>query len=110
MKRRKKLEDAGWRVGDTREFLGLTDAEAAYIELKLVLSEELRTRRRQRRLNQTQVARILGSSQSRVAKMEAADSSVSIDLLIKSLLQLGADREALSRIVKRKPSDPVRAG
>lgn len=104
MKRRKALENTGWRIGDTREFLGLSDAEAAYIELKLVLAEALRDRRRQRRLTQTEVAGMIGSSQSRVAKMEAADASVSIDLLIRSLLQLGADREALARTVKREPS------
>jgi|SRR6056297_265098 len=102
MKDKKKLEEAGWRVGDTQEFLGLSDAEAAYIELKLALAEELRSRRRERRLNQTQVARIVGSSQSRVAKMEAADSSVSVDLIIKSLFQLGADRDDLAKTVKRE--------
>jgi len=102
MKNKKKLEKAGWRVEGAQEFLGLSDAEASYIELKLVLAEELRSRRRERRLNQTQVARIVGSSQSRVAKMEAADSSVSVDLIIKSLFQLGADRKDLAKTVKRE--------
>ncbi len=102
MKNQKKLEKAGWRVGTTQEFLGLSDAEAAYIELKLVLAEEIRNRRLEKKLNQTQVARIVGSSQSRVAKMEAADPSVSVDLLIKSLFQLGADRAALAKTVKRE--------
>ncbi|MDT8370190.1 MAG: helix-turn-helix transcriptional regulator [Longimicrobiales bacterium] len=108
MKNRKQLEEAGWRVGDTQEFLGLSDAEAAYIELKLVLAEALRERRLERKLNQTQVAKIVGSSQSRVAKMEAADASVSIDLLIKSLFHLGADRAELARIVKREPVGALR--
>ena len=78
-KTRKKLEASGWRVGDTQDFLGLKDDEAGFIELKLALAQDLRTRRLARRLNQTQVANLVGSSQSRVAKMEAADASVSVD-------------------------------
>ncbi len=92
-KTKQRLEASGWATGDTKDFLHLSDAEAEFIEMKLALAESLRARRLERRLNQTQVARIIGSSQSRVAKMEAADPSVSIDLLIKALLKLGAERE-----------------
>ena len=65
--------------------------------MKLALADALRARRLERHLNQTQVARIVGSSQSRVAKMEAADPSVSLDLLVKALLKLGAAREDLAK-------------
>jgi predicted XRE-type DNA-binding protein len=99
----KKLEAAGWTVGDAQEFLELTDAEAEFIEMKLALAQDLRARRLERHLNQTQVARIVGSSQSRVAKMEAADASVSIDLLVRALLSLGAAREDLAKAVSRGP-------
>ena len=105
-KAKKNLEAAGWTTGDARDFLGLTDAEAEFIEMKLALAEDLRARRLERHLNQTQVARIVGSSQSRVAKMEAADPSVSIDLLIRALLKLGAGRKDLARTVAR----PVNVG
>jgi len=67
--------------------------------MKLSLARDLRARRLERHLNQTQVARIVGSSQSRVAKMEAADPSVSIDLLIRSLLKLGAERKDVAKAV-----------
>ena len=100
-KTRTKLEAAGWKTGDAQDFLGLSDAEAAFIEMKLALAEDLRALRKERHLNQTQVARIVGSSQSRVAKMEAADPSVSIDLLIKSLLKLGAARKDVAKAVAR---------
>jgi len=100
-KTRKKLEAAGWKTGDAQDFLELSDAEAAFIEMKLALAEDLRALRKERHLNQTQVARIVGSSQSRVAKMEAADPSVSIDLLIKSLLKLGAARKDVAKAVGR---------
>jgi predicted XRE-type DNA-binding protein len=101
-KTRKKLESSGWTVGDTQDFLGLSDAESAFIEMKLALADDLRARRVARHLNQTQVARIVGSSQSRIAKMEAADPSVSIDLLIKALLKLGAKRRDVAKAVGRQ--------
>lgn len=41
-RKKKRLEDAGWRVGSTQEFLGLSPADAAYIELKIALSGKLK--------------------------------------------------------------------
>ena len=104
MKRTKKerLEAAGWRVGTAAEFLGLSKEEAALVEMKLSLAESLRRRRQARRLTQTQLARRLGSSQSRVARMEAADSSVSIDLLVRALLQLGATRSQVAKAITKR--------
>lgn len=98
----KRLEKAGWSTGDAGDFLELSEAEATFIDMKLALAEDVRALRLERHLNQTQVARILGSSQSRVAKMEAADASVSIDLLIRSLLKLGAERKDVAKAVARK--------
>lgn len=94
-----KLERAGWKVGGVREFLGLTAAEEALVELRLTLSRSLRERRTRRRLSQEQLAKLLGSSQSRVAKMEAGDPSVSIDLLIRSLLAIGATHKDLAHAI-----------
>lgn len=96
---RKKLRAAGWAVGDAGDFLGLTDAEAAYVEIKLALARGLREVRELRGLTQAGVANMIGSSQSRVARMEAADASVSLDLLIRSLLKLGATEKDVSRLV-----------
>ena len=94
-----ELESAGWRVGDAADFLGLSPEEAAFIELRLDLSLFLRELRRSKGWTQSAVAAKLGSSQSRVAKMEAADPSVSLDLLVRALLSLGATREDVGRIV-----------
>ena len=94
---KKKLEAKGWNTGDAQDFLGLSDAEAAFIDMKLALAEDLRARRLRKHLNQTQLAKIIGSSQSRVAKMEAADPSVTVDLLIRSLLKLGAERPDVAK-------------
>jgi ribosome-binding protein aMBF1 (putative translation factor) len=95
--KRRRLEAAGWKVGSAAEFLALDDEEAALIELKLDLAEAVRTARTRRRLTQKELAKALRSSQSRVAKMEAGDPSVSIDLLVRTLLRLGASRRALAR-------------
>ncbi len=100
--KRRRLEAAGWRVGSTQDFLGLTDEEAAFIDLKLSLARALAARRTRSRLTQTHVARLLGSSQSRVAKMEAGDASVSTDLLIRGLLALGAKRADVGRVLSAR--------
>ena len=98
-----RLERAGWKVGTVRELLGLSKAEEALVELKLILSRGLREHRARRRLTQAQLARLLKSSQSRVAKMEAGDPSVSLDLLIRSLLAMGATQRDLAQVIAHKP-------
>jgi len=98
--KRKKLEAAGWAVGSAQEFLGLSDADAALIELKLTLSRSLRDRRQQRGVSQVELAKRLQSSQSRVTKMEAGDPSVSMDLLVSSLLVLGASEADLAKAIR----------
>ena len=97
--KRKKLEAAGWKVGSASEFLKLSKVEEALIAMKLALAENLKERRRKRKLTQTQLGKRIGSSQSRVAKMEAADKSVSVDLLIHSLLSVGATRKEIGTVV-----------
>ncbi len=94
-----RLEAHGWRVGSTEEFLGLTPEESAYIELRLKLSDAVREYRKKRRLTQVQLAELLQSSQSRIAKVEAADESVSLDLLIRTLLVLGATHQDLAKVI-----------
>jgi len=107
--KRERLEANGWKVGSAKEFLALSDQEAEYIELKLGLAESLRKKRRQRRLGQTDMAKLVKSSQSRVAKMEAADRSVSLDLIIRSLIALGTSNPELGRIIARShPSAATR--
>ncbi len=94
--KRKRLETKGWRVGTAAEFLGLTPEESAYVELKVALASKLRDMRNRKRLSQVQLAKRIGSSQSRVAKIEVADPSVSLDLLFRALISLGASRKDLA--------------
>ena len=97
--KRRKLERAGWTVGDAGDFLGLSADERRFVEVKLALADGLRRRREQLGLTQIQVAERFGSSQSRVAKMEAADRSVTTDLLLKSLFRLGASPRDVARLL-----------
>jgi ribosome-binding protein aMBF1 (putative translation factor) len=97
--KQKRLGAKGWKVGTVKQFLGLSDEESAYIELKIKLAAGLRQRRQQKGLSQLDLAAKLQSSQSRVAKMEAGDPSVSLDLLIRSLISLGTTERELSRII-----------
>jgi predicted XRE-type DNA-binding protein len=97
----RRLKLAGWRSGDAADFLGLSPEEAAFVELKLALAEHLRRVRTQNTWTQSEVARRLGSSQSRVAKMEAADASVSLDLLVRGLLMLGVSRREVGEVIAR---------
>jgi ribosome-binding protein aMBF1 (putative translation factor) len=95
--RLKRLRAAGWKIGDTRDFLKLSDEEAMLVELKLSLTSALKQARQKRRISQSDLAQRLGSSQSRVAKIEAGDSSVSLDLIVKALFAAGATRRELQR-------------
>lgn len=97
--KQKALEANGWKVGSAEDFLELSQEEVTYIELKLALSNTLKERRAKGKLSQVEVAKIFKTSQSRVAKMEAGDPSVSIDLLIKSLLALGASSKDLAKAI-----------
>ena len=101
MKPSKKLEikAAGFKITTAAEFLGLSPDEEAFIELKIALSEQLRKKRLKNKITQAELARLVSSSQSRVAKMEAGDASVTVDLLVKSLLALGTTRRELATAI-----------
>jgi predicted XRE-type DNA-binding protein len=94
-----QLTKRGWKVGTTSEFLNLSRDETAYIEMKLALAAQLQSSRRRKRLTQVELANLLHSSQSRVAKMERNDPTVSVDLLIKSLLALGNSPKDVARAI-----------
>ena len=102
--KKQRLRRAGWVVGDTARFLQLTPEESQFLELKLALAAGVREARERCGLTQAALAERLGSSQSRVAKIEAADRSVSLDLMIRSLLTIGATPSEIAKWVKRAES------
>lgn len=104
--KRQRLQTAGWSIGNASHFLGLTSEEADFIELKLALARRLKQLRLSHQLSQTALAKRMNSSQSRVAKMEAGDPSVSVDLLICGLLAIGATRREVGEVIIGSRSEP----
>lgn len=97
--KQKRLEKAGWRLGDAAEFLELDDIDAKLLDIKIALAKLLRSTRARRRLTQFELAQRIGSSQSRVAKLEAGDPTVSVDLLVRSLIAAGANPIEVAKAV-----------
>jgi DNA-binding XRE family transcriptional regulator len=100
-KKQKRLEAAGWRVGGAKDFLGLSQEEVRLVEVRLGLADYIRDLRRQHHWTQAQVAGRIGSSQSRVAKIEAGDASVSLDLMFKAVFSLGASPGDVAGAISR---------
>ncbi|MBM3340754.1 MAG: helix-turn-helix transcriptional regulator [Betaproteobacteria bacterium] len=98
----KKLQAAGWKVGSAKDFLNLTNEEALLVELKLSLADALKRARTKRHLSQVELAQRMGSSQSRVAKIEAGDPTVTLDLIVRALLAAGATRGELQKAFASK--------
>jgi DNA-binding XRE family transcriptional regulator len=97
-KKKKEIEAKGWITGDSSDFLDLSPEEARLIDLKLALRASLKDERKKRNVTQEELAKAMGSSQSRIAKMERGDPAVSVDLLLKALMSLGMTNKQISKI------------
>jgi DNA-binding XRE family transcriptional regulator len=97
--KRKSLEAAGWAVGDASDFLGLTPVEAELVELKTKLALFAKEQRKVSNMSQDALAKMMGSSQSRVAKIESGDPTVSLDLIVRALLTSGVTRQELAEVI-----------
>ena len=85
-----RLQAVGWKVGSAEDFLQLSDDEARLVALKLSLISAVKKSRVKRKLSQIDLAQRMKSSQSRIAKIEAGDRSVSLDLIVRALIASGA--------------------
>lgn len=101
---KKKLEENGFKVGSAADFLQLSPEEEAYIEIRFELSEMVKSCRKDRNWTQEQLAQSLGSSQSRIAKMEKPAPETSLDLMLKALLQLGVTKQEIGHTLAEKAS------
>ena len=99
--KRARLQRHGWAVGDTAEFLNLNAQETQFLEVKLALAAGVRQLREQNGRTQAALAEQLGSRQSRIARTEAADRSVTVDLMMRSLLAIGATPGEIAKVIKR---------
>jgi len=97
--KRKRLEEAGWKIGSAGDFLGLTGEEERLIDLRIALVQKVRAARLSSAMTQADLAGAIGSSQSRVAKLEAGEPNVSIDLIMKALLALGLSNKEIGQSI-----------
>ncbi len=97
--KRKKLEANGYVMGDAANLFNLTPEEARLIDLKLALRVSLKEERTKQNITQEELAKVIGSSQSRIAKMERGDPAVSVDLLLRALMALGVSNKQIAKII-----------
>ena len=102
--KRKNLEKHGWKVGTVSDFLNLSHEEEEYIELKLALANYFQELRKRKHLTQTEAAKIIKSSQSRVAKIESAEENVSIDRILRSIFALGSTKKEIAKVIQQTPA------
>jgi DNA-binding XRE family transcriptional regulator len=96
--KKRRLEAAGFKFGSAEEFLGLSREEDALVALRLSLARQVRSRRLRLHYSQAELARRIGSSQSRIAKLEAAEPAVSLDLLFRALFATGATASDMRKV------------
>lgn len=103
----KRLTAAGWKVGSASDFLGLKEQESTLVDVKLSLIDALKQSRQKRRLSQVALANRMGSSQSRIAKIEGGDASVSLDLIVRALVAAGATQQDIRKAftARKFPAD-----
>jgi transcriptional regulator with XRE-family HTH domain len=106
-KKMNKLQEKGWKFGSASDFLHLSDEEALYVDLKVSLAQFLQQKRQSKNMTQEQFASLINSSQSRVAKMEKNDPTVSLDLMVRSLFALGTSKTELARAINIRSRRPV---
>lgn len=98
--KRKELEEKGFKVGSAGEFLELTPEEESYIDIRLDIRDLVKSQRNKNGWTQQQLAESICSSQSRIAKLEAGDPGISLDLMIKALLQLGTSKKEIGKMLE----------
>ncbi len=105
-KKLKKLKAMGGIVTTVQDFRGFTNEEMAVIEARLALAKAIRDQHEEAGLTQAALAKSLGSSQARVARMEGGDPQ----LLAMALILLFA-RPALprGRAATRRPASTRRS-
>jgi len=99
--RKKRLEAAGFKFGTVGELFNLSEAEELLVEMKVALAEAIRELREVRSLSQADLARLIGSGQARVSKLERSLESTSLDTLFRCMLVLGASRQDLAKTIGR---------
>ena len=94
-----KLQKLGYIVTETQEYLGLSDEEMALIDLKIQLMQKLKTIREKAGVTQKELAKLMHTSQSRIAMLEGGYKEVSLDLVCKALFALGISKKQIASAI-----------
>lgn len=94
-----KLQKLGYIVTDTKEYLGLSQEEMALIDLKIQLMQKLKAIRQKAGVTQKELAKLMHTSQSRIAMLEGGSSDVSLDLVCKALFALGISKKQIANAI-----------
>lgn len=97
--KREPLERMGYRITDTQKFLALSDGEMAVIDLKISLIQKLKDVRKAAGITQKQLAKMMKSSQSRIAMLESGSSDASLELICKALFVLGVSSKEIGKSI-----------
>ena len=97
--KRERLERAGYKLTDTQKFLNFSEEEMSVIDLKISLIQKLRDVRKSAGVTQKQLAKLMKSSQSRVAMLESGSSDASLELICKALFTLGVSPKELGKTI-----------
>ncbi len=92
MKRSKKPT---WVETDVEELLQLSAEDLVIVEFRAALAVALQRARKRRKLTQQEAAERIGTSQAQVSKMEAGQSSITLDRIIRALAALGVSRPTI---------------
>ncbi len=97
--KKEKLQKLGYIVTDAQGYLGLSDEEMALIDLKIQLMHKLKAIREKAGVTQKELAKLMHTSQSRIAMLEGGSSDVSLDLVCKALFALGISKKQIAKAI-----------
>ena len=92
-----------WVETDVEELLDLSAQDLVIVEFRAALAGALQQARGRQRLTREKAAKVIGTSQAQVARMEAGQSSITIDRLIKALTALGVPRPTILKALNSAP-------
>ena len=98
IEKRKRLEAAGWKFGTVEEFLNLSQAESTYIKIRIELHHKLREYMKKKSYTYTQLGKLLNLPKSTIKKIEIGGPGLTIDLMIRSLLEIGVTGKEIANI------------
>ncbi len=100
-KKRKRLASKGWTVGSAQDLLELSDEEMQIVEMKATLIAAVRIRRERKGITQAELAKKIGSSMSRISKLENGASEISFKLALRALIALGVSKKKIGETILR---------